>query len=272
MKVIVTRQPTFYITHGGGPCFWTDLPEPLGPGAYDGLKAYFEGLLDTLPERPKAVLVVSAHWETAKPSVTSAERPGMLYDYYGFPPHTYELKYPAPGSPKLAQDIVDRLEAAGIAAGQDAGRGFDHAVFVPMLIVDPDAALPVVTLSLQKALDPAHHLAIGRALAALRDKGVLILGSGSSFHDLRAIFRPGVGASVEFDGWLQATLIDAAPEVRAQNLCNWVQAPGARESHPREEHLLPLMVAVGAAHDEPGKLDFHGMIGGKAYSCFRFGA
>ncbi|WP_020399909.1 DODA-type extradiol aromatic ring-opening family dioxygenase [Kordiimonas gwangyangensis] len=267
----MTRQPTFYITHGGGPCFWADLPQPLGPGAYDGLKVYFEGLLASLPERPKAVLIVSAHWESDRPTVTGAARPGMLYDYYGFPDHTYKLRYPAPGHPVLAGQIIAKLEAAGVPAARDDMRGFDHAVFVPMMIIDHEAQLPVVTLSLQRQLDPALHLQIGKALAALREQGVLIIGSGSSFHDLRAIFRPGVGASLDFDGWLQEVLTKHTPEERWQDLLAWENAPGARAAHPREEHLLPLMVAVGAAHAEKGKLDFSEMIGGKAYSCYRFG-
>lgn len=267
----MARLPSLYITHGGGPCFWTDLPPPLGPHAYDGLRDYFSGLLATLTERPAAVMVISAHWEAAVPTLATTPAPGMLYDYYGFPPHTYELRYPAPGSPELAMRALQLLGGAGIAAGTDAERGFDHAVFVPMLIIDPAARIPVVTLSLQRDLDPAFHLAVGAALAPLRDEGVLLLGSGSSYHNLPHIFKAGPHTSVEFDAWLNDTAVLADAETRWRNLINWTQAPGALGSHPRAEHLLPLMVAVGAAGSDAGRNVFHQPIGGKLYSCFAFG-
>ncbi|TNE63820.1 MAG: dioxygenase [Alphaproteobacteria bacterium] len=267
----MTRQPTLYITHGGGPCFWMDMPPPLGPKAYESLRVWFEGLLGRLPARPDAILVVSAHWEAARPTVASAERPGMLYDYYGFPPHTYELQYPAPGSPALAHEVMDLLAAAGIEAGADGTRGFDHAVFVPMLIIDPEARIPVVTLSLDRSLDAGKHLAIGRALEALRERNVLIVASGSSYHDLRGIFTPGPGASVAFDGWLVDTVALPDRDARDRQLVAWESAPGARACHPRAEHLIPLMVAAGAAGADAGTAPFRAVIGGKAYSCIAFG-
>lgn len=265
------RQPAYYITHGGGPCFWMDFPPPLGPKAYESLRVFLDGLIGSLPARPKSVLVVSAHWEAPVPTVGSGEAPGMLYDYYGFPPHTYELSYPAPGNPALAARVQELLSRAGIASAADAERGFDHAVFVPMLIADPKAEIPVVTLSLQEDMDPEAHLAVGRALAPLRDEGVLILASGSSYHNLRDIFRGGEASSVEFDTWLRETA-EAAPDLRTSRLIDWEAAPGARACHPREEHLIPLMVAVGAAEHEPGATVYHARIGGKPYSCFAFGA
>lgn len=267
----MARLPSLYVTHGGGPCFWTDLPPPLGPHAYDGLKAYFGGLLADLAERPKSVLVISAHWEEAQPTLGSGAAPGMLYDYYGFPEHTYRLHYPAPGSPGLAMRARALLEAASIAAGVNEERGFDHAVFVPMLIIDPRADIPVVTLSLQRDLDPAFHLAVGAALAPLRDEGVLLLASGSSYHNLPHIFQAGPHASFEFDAWLNDTVVAANAEARRQGLLDWTEAPGALACHPRAEHLLPLMVAVGAAGSDAGRRVFHETIGGKAYSCFAFG-
>lgn len=267
----MARLPSLYITHGGGPCFWTDLPPPLGPHAYDGLRDYFSGLLATLVERPSAILVISAHWEEAVPTLGTATAPSMLYDYYGFPPHTYRLQYPAPGSPELAARALQLLDGAGIAAGTNATRGFDHAVFVPMLIIDPDAQIPVVTLALQQDLDPAFHLDVGATLAPLRDAGVLLLASGSSYHNLRQIFQPGPHTSVEFDAWLNQTAVQADAVTRRRNLINWTRAPGALGSHPRAEHLLPLMVAVGAAGNDAGRTVFHQSIGGKLYSCFAFG-
>ena len=265
------RQPTIYLTHGGGPCFWMEFPAPFGPQAYEGLRVYLAGVLDSLPAPPRAILMVSAHWEEAVPTVSSAAAPAMLFDYYGFPPHTYQLKYPAPGAPELAARVSGLLEGAGIRAASTAERGFDHGVFVPMLIIDPAARIPVLTLSLTADLDPARHWALGAALAPLRSEGVLIIGSGSSYHNLRAIFAGGAGGSEAFDAWLNDTAVQVAPAERRARLLAWEHAPQARACHPREEHLLPLMVAAGAAGDDPGRATFRGRIGGKAYSCFSFG-
>ena len=164
------RQPTMFIPHGGGPCFWMAFPPPFGPHAWDGLRDYLAGLIKSLPERPKAFVVVTAHWEEAQPTVSAAGAPGMLYDYYGFPPHTYQLKYPAPGAPAIAAEVKGLIAAAGLEVGENAERGFDHGVFVPFLIIDPQAQIPVVMLSLQRDLDPALHIAVGKALAPLRDR------------------------------------------------------------------------------------------------------
>ena len=267
-----SRQPAIYITHGGGPCFWTELPPPLGSHAYDSLKSYFSGLLATLPERPRAILIASAHWEEPVPTVSTAAAPPMLYDYYGFPLHTYRLQYPAPGSPQLAARVRDLLAQAGQPVAGDDRRGFDHGVFVPMLIIDPEAKIPLVMLSLAADLDPARHLAIGAALAPLREEGVLVIGSGSSYHNLRAIFSGGEDrVSLEFDAWLNETVIDEDVTRRARRLIEWRSAPGAAASHPRAEHLIPLMLAAGAAGTDAGRASFRGRIGGKAYSCFTFG-
>lgn len=246
------------------------FPEPLGPHAFDKLGSYFDGLLAGLPERPKAILMVSAHWEESKATVSVAQHPPMLFDYYGFPPHTYQLSYPAAGSPELAQQVRSLLAEAGIETGTDDQRGFDHGVFVPMLKIDPQASLPLLMLSLRHDLDPAHHLAIGEALAPLRDQGVLIIGSGSSFHNLRTYFNGVPEAAGQFDDWLTATAED--PNGREEKLKTWESAPAARACHPREEHLLPLMVAAGAAQGEPGQRVFHDIIGGKAMSGYAFGA
>jgi aromatic ring-opening dioxygenase catalytic subunit (LigB family) len=265
----LARLPAIFVTHGGGPCFWMSFPEPLGPHAFVKLGHYFSGLLATMPERPKAVVIVSAHWEEAQPTVSTASQPGMLFDYYGFPPHTYELSYPAAGFPALAAKVKGLLEEAGISCGTDDKRGFDHGVFVPMLMIDPNADLPVVMLSLQQDLDPARHLAIGRALAPLREEGVLIIGSGSSFHNLRTYFNGAPEEAAEFDAWLTETVESAAG--RERRLTDWAQAPSAKACHPREEHLLPLMVAAGAAQGEAGRRVFHDLIGGKPMSGYSFG-
>ena len=165
------RQPVIFVPHGGGPCFWMDLPPPFGPHAWDDLKDYLAGVLKSLPERPKAFLVVTAHWETDQPTVSVNPKPGMLYDYYGFPRHTYKLCYPAPGDPELAAEVKRLIEAAGLPVATDGERGFDHGVFVPFLILDPKAEIPVVMLSLRKDLDPAFHIKLGKALAALARSG-----------------------------------------------------------------------------------------------------
>jgi aromatic ring-opening dioxygenase catalytic subunit (LigB family) len=253
-----SRQPAIFVPHGGGPCFWIEFPPPFGPHAWDRLRDYLAGLVKSLPERPKAFLVVTAHWETDKPTVSVNPKPGMLYDYYGFPEHTYKLSYPAPGAPEVAAEVKRLIEKAGLPVATDDARGFDHGVFVPFLIVDPKAEIPVVMLSLRKDLDP------------VRDQGIAIVGSGMSFHDLRH-FRDGdTTASAAFDAWLNETA-KAPPAERDARLAQWDKAPSARECHPREEHLLPLMVVAGAAGDSKGTRDFNDKIGGKMISAFRFG-
>jgi aromatic ring-opening dioxygenase catalytic subunit (LigB family) len=265
------RQPAIFLSHGGGPCFWMTFPAPMGPHAYDRLRDYLAGLVATLPERPRAFLVVSGHWEAPRPTVSTAAAPGMLFDYYNFPPHTYELKYPAAGDPAISAEVVDLLRGAGVDIATDGERGFDHGVFVPFLIVDPEASIPVVMMSLQRDLDPALHIKIGEALAPLRDKGVVIVGSGNSFHNLRT-FRDGDSTDAGiFDAWLTEATCERDPTARNAKLTAWADAPSARAAHPREEHLLPLMVVAGAGGNDVGRRVFHDVIGGKAISGYAFG-
>jgi aromatic ring-opening dioxygenase catalytic subunit (LigB family) len=246
-------------------------PSPIGPHGFDHLKAYLAGLLDTLPARPQAILVISGHWEEQLPTVSTAAAPPMLFDYYGFPEHTYQLDYPAPGAPEVAQKVRALLTGAGIDAATDSERGFDHGVFVPFLIIDPDARIPVVMLSLQQNLDPAFHIAMGRAIAPLRDEGVLIVGSGNTFHNLRAIHDGQTAASAAFDAWLDEAVTGTDADGRNASLEQWAMAPHARDCHPREEHLLPLMVVAGAALNDVGHRVYHDNIGGKLASGFAFG-
>jgi aromatic ring-opening dioxygenase catalytic subunit (LigB family) len=227
--------------------------------------------LGSLPEPPRAIVMVSGHWETPVPTVNVSPAPGMLFDYYGFPAHTYQLRYPAPGDPALAARVRALLSAAGIASADDAERGFDHGVFVPMLIVDPGAKLPVVQLSMRQDLDAAFHIALGRALAPLRDDGVLIIGSGNSYHNLRHFFDGEAAAAATFDAWLDAAISGQPQAARDTALTHWAEAPAARACHPREDHLIPLLVAAGAARSDIGVRDFHDVIGGKAISGFAFG-
>jgi aromatic ring-opening dioxygenase catalytic subunit (LigB family) len=268
----VARLPSLYITHGGGPCFWMEFGPPFGPHAFDKLRDYLGGLIASLAERPKAILVISGHWEEDRPTVSTAAKPGMLFDYYGFPEHTYQLSYPAPGAPDLAERVRGLMQAAKIDCGTDDRRGFDHGVFVPQLIIDPEAKIPVVMLSMRHDLDPAAHIAMGRAIAPLRDEGVLIIGSGSSYHNLREFFGGRAPeASFAFDDWLNETVTAPDPAARNARLADWAKAPGGRACHPREDHLIPLMVAAGAAESDTGRRSFRDLLGGKAVSCFSFG-
>ncbi len=262
------RQPAIFLPHGGGPCFFMDWP---GGNPWEGLGDFLRRLPAALPARPRAILAVSGHWEAARFTVNAGAAPGMLYDYYGFPEHTYRLSYPAPGEPALAGRVKELLEAAGLPAATETARGFDHGVFVPFLLLDPQATIPVVQLSLQQGLDPGRHIALGRALAGLRDEGVLIVGSGMSYHNLRGFGPAFADASRRFDDWLTAAATDADAGRRDAALARWEQAPHARTCHPREEHLLPLMVVAGAARDEPGVKVFEDHVPDATVSAFRFG-
>jgi aromatic ring-opening dioxygenase catalytic subunit (LigB family) len=262
-------QPTYFINHGGGPCFFLE-PGPMR-AAWGDLEDHLRGFAETLSDRPRALLVVSAHWEATRPTVNIGTAPPLLYDYGGFPDYTYELEWPAPGSPVLAARVRERLAAAGIANAADETRGWDHGVFVPLKVMFPEADIPVVQLSMQRGLDPATHLDIGRALAPLRQEGVMIIGSGQTYHNMRG-FAGGLRvdpAAEAFDAWLREAMVDAVGREAA--LTAWEQAPGARAAQPHEDHLLPLMVAAGAASGEPGHLVFHGHVRGKPISGFRFG-
>lgn len=246
------RLPVLYIPHGGGP--WPFVEMGIPPREVASLSDYLKSLREIAPDRVKAVLVISAHWEARVPTVLTNPNPPMLYDYYGFPPSTYELQWPAPGSPELAARVRALLGEAGIESAEDATRGFDHGTFVPLMLPWPQGDVPTIQLSLQTGLDPARHLEIGRALAPLRDEGVLILGSGMSFHNMRAINHPqALPVSRTFDAWLTET-VQQPPAARDANLEAWTGAPAARQSHPREEHLLPLMVVAGAAGDDRGRV------------------
>lgn len=261
--------PTFFINHGGGPCFFLE-PGPMR-SAWQELEDYLAGLGDSLSEQPRAILAISGHWQEDLPTVNVGANPPLLFDYSGFPAHTYELSWPAPGDPLLASRVADLLDAAVISSRNEPNRGWDHGVFVPLKVVYPDARIPLVQLSLQRGLDPAKHLAIGRALQPLRKEGVLILGSGQSYHNMRGFFGNDAPdpAAEAFDAWLRSTMVD--PSIRDQSLIDWEQAPGARAAHPHEDHLLPLMVAAGAAEGEPASVHFHGHALGKPISGFRFG-
>ncbi|MGD0547564.1 MAG: class III extradiol ring-cleavage dioxygenase [Terracidiphilus sp.] len=263
------RQPAIFLPHGGGPCFFMDWS--WGPAdTWDRTRSFLEGLAATLPAPPKAIVVISGHWEEPAFTAGATAQPALIFDYSGFPEHTYKLSWPAPGSPELAARVTELLKKAGLPSAVNAGRGYDHGVFVPLKVAFPKAVIPVVPLSLAASLDPALHLAAGRALAPLRDEGVLIVGSGMSFHNLRAYLRSEtVERARAFDAWLTDAVESPAAE-RDSLLTGWRSAPFAAYAHPREEHLIPLMVAAGAGGDAPGKRIFTDEPMGAAISAYRF--
>lgn len=252
---MTTMLPTFFVSHGGGPWPWM---HGAMRDAHDRLAIALGDMPGKVGVRPKAVLVISAHWEEPEFTVMASAKPPMIYDFTGFPEQTYQVRYSAPGSPQLAEQVRHLLQDAGITVRLDAAQGFDHGTYVPLSLIYPAADIPVIQLSLKSNLDPRDHLAAGHALASLCDEGVLIIGSGSSWHNVRTMGRPEARApAAAFDGWLQHTLVQAKPDERASALAAWIEAPAALQAHPREEHLLPLMVAASAAKDGKGTCVYH---------------
>jgi aromatic ring-opening dioxygenase catalytic subunit (LigB family) len=264
------RMPTIYLPHGGGPWPWVHVPFGT-PAELGAMKDYLIGVANIPARRPEALLVISAHWEETVPTLMTSPHPPMLYDYYGFPPESYELTWPAPGAPALAKRVQELLAAANLPSAVDGERGFDHGTFVPMKLAYPEPELPVLQLSMMTGLDPAAHLALGRALAPLRDEGVFIIGSGMSYHNLRAFHPSAAPAALAFDNWLR----DVVPREQAARdaaLVAWTKAPSARAVHPREEHLIPLMVVAGAAGADRAKLGWDGTVNQLKLSAYHFGA
>jgi aromatic ring-opening dioxygenase catalytic subunit (LigB family) len=265
---MIDRLPSYFIPHGGGPCFFMEWPG--NPHMWDNMAGFLKTLGDDVGQRPKAVLVISGHWQEDAFTVNAGTHPPLLFDYSGFPEHTYRLQYPAPGSPELAARVRELLEAAGLPTAVDTKRGYDHGVFVPFKLIYPDADIPVIQLSMKTGLDADEHLRAGRALAALRDEGVLIVGSGMSFHNMRGYTPAFNAASRHFDDWLAQTA--ALPQAeRERALVHWEEAPDARATQPYPDHLLPLMVAAGAAGADVGKRIFQDEVMNVVVSACRFG-
>jgi aromatic ring-opening dioxygenase catalytic subunit (LigB family) len=264
----MTKLPTYFISHGGGP--WPWLPDMRK--AMHLLEASLADIPRQLPEKPKAILMISGHWEQDDFAVMGLAHPPMVYDYSNFPPHTYQIKYSAPGAPDIAGRVVGLLKAAGQPTHLDTTQGFDHGVFAPMQIMYPDADMPLFQVSLKHKYDPAAHFTLGRALAPLRDEGVLIVGSGLSYHNMRGFGPQGKLPSAEFDAWLNGAL-NSGPAMREEMLLAWEKAPSARACHPQEDHLIPLMAAVGAAENEKATRVYYdqAVFGMITASSYRFG-
>lgn len=268
-KMSTEKMPVVFLPHGGGPWPFVDMGWDIKDA--DALAAYLKSVKAVPKTPPKALLVISAHWEERLPTVMTSSAPPILYDYYGFPPKSYEIQWPAPGAPALAARVQELLGKAGVPTNTDDSRGFDHGTFIPLKLTYPDADVPTIQLSLKVGLDPAEHLAIGRALAPLRDEGVFIIGSGMSFHNLRVFRDPRARPVAEtFDAWLRDAAT-AEPAERDRKLEAWAKAPAARDAHPREEHLIPLMVVAGAAGNDRGSIGYNGTFAGLRLSAYHYG-
>lgn len=266
---VPSPMPGHYIPHGAGPCFFMDW-QPADE--WYALKDYLASVQQRLPRVPKAIVVISAHWLEAEFTVLTQAQPQLLFDYYGFPESTYQLSYPAANDLPLTETIVQRIQGAGLRVNTDAERNYDHGVFIPLLLMFPEAQIPVVQISLRQDLDPAAHIQLGQALASLAEEDVFILGSGMSFHNMRGYGDPQyTAASQQFDQWLTDTLCLPVAERNAA-LANWQQAPAARLCHPvgAEEHLLPLMVVAGASR-QPAQKAFSQLQLKIQISAFEFG-
>lgn len=259
-------SPVLFLPHGGGPM---PLFDPKG---HEEMISFLTSIPNHLGS-PSAILLISAHWEESIVTITGAESPELIYDYYGFAKEMYDIDYPAKGSPVLAQKVHALLEQSNIDSKIDIQRGFDHGMYVPLKIMYPKAHIPCVQISLAKSLDPTQHIKIGLALNALRQDNILIIGSGFSFHNLKAFMSKHTGQVDEqneaFEQWLIDTCTSdkISAEDRKKKLIEWDKAPFARYCHPREEHLLPLHVCAGLAGTK-AELVFEGNILGKKASAF----
>lgn len=266
----MSRLPSYYIPHGAGPCFFMDW-DPKD--TWTALANWLKGLHKELPGRPKAFLVISAHWEESEFTLLNKPNPSLYYDYYGFPEHCYELEWPAKAAPSFLARVQELCSAAGVQLLADAQRDFDHGVFIPGLLMFPKADIPTLQISLRKGLSPLAHLELGKALAPLRDEGVLIIGSGMSFHNLGA-FRwgdnePIPGAEL-FDNWLTETITLQDKQKREERLVNWENSPNALMCHPHADHFIPLLTVAGTASEQPGRLAFHCRAMGAPLSAYSF--
>jgi aromatic ring-opening dioxygenase catalytic subunit (LigB family) len=265
------RLPVYAVSHGGGPWPWI---KDNFVGDWGPLERSLQAIPGEVGHRPRAILCVTAHWIEPRFTVQTHPSLPMLYDYQGFPEFTYHIRYPAPGSPEVAERVAELVSGAGLPVGSDARRGFDHGTFMPLAVAWPAADVPVVQLSIRSDFGAAGHLELGRALAPLRDEGVLIFGSGvPSFHDLSKLGPPSSRPSATFDRWLRDTMLTSSGAERTRRLERWRDAPSARECHPEADHFLPLLVVTGAAEDEPAFVQYHedAFVGWTTVTGFRVG-
>lgn len=257
-----------YLSHGGGP-----LPI-LGDPSHKSMVSFMEKLPLEL-NKPDAIIVISAHWEESIPHIIGSKNPGLIYDYYGFPKEAYEIKYPAKGNEELAEKIYSSLEKNGIKSKIDFNSGFDHGSYIPLKLMYPKADIPMLQVSLLSGLDPLKHISLGKAIANVIQGNVLMIGSGFSFHNMRAFRFDNSNeidiANNEFQEWLidVCTNKNYTQTKRENMLVNWEKAPNARYCHPREEHLMPLHVCLGAA-SKPAEKIFDDYILGKRAVAFRW--
>ena len=262
------KFPVLFISHGGGPWPYIDSERKQYAKTIDELSR----IPDSLPEKPKAILVVTGHWEEKTFTVSTSQSPPMVYDYHGFPEHTYHIQYKALGSTEVAMRVIELLNQSHIEIASDSERGFDHGTFVPLVLMYPNADIPVVMLSIKSSYDPQQHIKAGEAIQALREEGVLIIGSGLTYHNMRGFGQPGsMQLSEVFESYLNDAISHSNPEERIRRLIHWETAPGARLVHPREDHLIPLMVAAGAAGNDKGYRLFVDRIMNVAMGSYRFG-
>jgi aromatic ring-opening dioxygenase catalytic subunit (LigB family) len=265
----MTKKATIlYIPHGGGP-----LPL-LDEATYGIMNSYLRGFNEGI-KKPDAIVVVSAHWEASVVSITANPKPPMLFDYFGFPPETYQYEYPAAGEPELAGHVHKLLGNAGIQSHLDHDRGFDHGVYIPLMLMYPQADIPCIQISLTDSMDAAFHIRLGKALASLKQENLLILGSGYSFHNMAVFMSEANDASKlknrQFEDWLAQTCSDTglSETEREQRLADWALAPHARFCHPREEHLLPLQVCYGVG-GSAAMTTFQEPVGGLITSAYQW--
>lgn len=266
------RLPVIFIPHGGGP--WHVMPDDaIDPVGYPSLKQWLSGLGRFITPDVKAILVISAHWEEKHVTINFNENPTLLYDYYGFPNYTYSLNWNIKGSSEIATVVENTLAANGFDVDREYQRGLDHGVFVPLMVAFPRPQIPIVQLSLVSSLDPETHTKIGEALQPLRDQGILIIGSGMTYHNMRGFMATGTDAKLhaeKFDEWLVQAMSNPNPYERNVLLASWQNAPWAIECHPRSEHLTPVFVTAGAAGNTKLSEVFSNTLMGMKVSGFIF--
>lgn len=257
VKKMVVLAPALFVNHGGGPMPLLGEKDHLGLTHFlrDDVKKHIN------LKEVKAIILVTAHWEESKVTISSGEQHDLYFDYYGFPPETYKYRYDAPGDPELAKRIQATLQKAGIDSKLDPKRGWDHGVFVPMMLINPSADIPIIQISVLSNQDPEKHYKLGQVLYQFRKEGIAIFGSGMSYHNMREFQLSRHLKKVineEFDEFLSNACTSSNDKRKAQ-LIVWDKQPGALEAHPPRaaEHLMPLIVIAGAGGEGPGERIFN---------------